>query len=98
MKGHGWYSFPPPKSDEWPARVVHFLSVFYNQGEFQSARSFQQHHGRAQSLQLGDQLADPFLVVGDTPPVIRGADGNVQPSLGNINAYVDSFPFHEHLL
>ena len=29
MKGHGWYSFPPPKPGDRAARVVHFPSVFY---------------------------------------------------------------------
>ena len=36
--------------------------------------------------------------MGDLPSVVRGTDGNVQLDLGYIDAYVDRFLFHQHLL
>ena len=67
-------------------------------GQFQAARSLQQHHNRFKGLQPGDQLSDPCIVIGNLPSVVRGADGDIHLGLGYINAYVDSFLIHEHLL
>ena len=60
-------------------------------GQFQAARSLQQHHNRFKGLQPGDQLPDPCIVIGNLP------DGDIHLGLGYINAYVDPFLIHELL-
>ena len=69
-----------------------------HQWQFQAARSLQQHQGGTQVLHLGDQFPNPSLVEGDNPSLARGTDGNIHLGLGYIDAYVDTFLLHEHLL
>ena len=48
-----------------------------HQGQFQAARSLQQHQGRLQVHYLGDQSLNSGLVVGQGSSLPRGPDSNV---------------------
>ena len=69
-----------------------------HQRQLQATRSLQQHHDRFQGLQPRDQPPHSCLVMGNLPSVTRGTDGYIHLGFGYIDAYVDPFLLHEHLL